>query len=132
MEHTPNKFTESFEMYLKTILILSTESDCVRQIDLARALKVSRPSVHQAIRKLEADGYVSSSEDGNLSLQPAGLEVAENIYERHRHFTGFLVHLGVNRITAEIDACRMEHYVSEETFQAIKSFCQDGNCDEEI
>jgi Mn-dependent DtxR family transcriptional regulator len=128
MEQAANKFTESFEMYLETILILSRESDCVRQIDLARSLGVSRPSVHQAIRKLESDGYVLAADDANISLTAKGMALAENVYDRHRTFTNFLVHIGVDQKIAEVDACRIEHYVSEETFQAIKNFCAEEDC----
>ena len=123
------QYSESIEMYLETILILSKDGKDVRQADVAKALGFSRPTVHIAIKKMAADGLIKI-EDGLILLQPEARRLAESIYERHQTFTQFLVHLGVERKTAEMDACRIEHYVSEQTFQKIKQFCESGKCKE--
>lgn len=122
------QLSESIEMYLETILILSKDGKDVRQADIARALDFSRPTVHIAIRKMIADGLIAVRDDGLIVLLPDARKLAENIYERHKTFTRFLIHLGVDPDTAEMDACRIEHYVSEQTFQKIKEFCESGRC----
>lgn len=122
------QLSESIEMYLETILILSKEGKDVRQADIARALDFSRPTVHIAIKKMAADGLINM-EEGLIFLQPEARKLAENIYERHKTFTRFLIHLGVDPDVAEMDACRIEHYVSEQTFQKIKEFCESGRCE---
>ena len=122
------QLSESIEMYLETILILSKDGKDVRQADIARALDFSRPTVHIAIRKMIADGLIAVRDDGLIVLLPDARKLAENIYERHKTFTRFLIHLGVEPDTAEMDACRIEHYVSEQTFQKIKEFCESGRC----
>ena len=111
---------ESGEMYLETIHILSKKSDCVRSIDVGEYMGFSKPSVSRAVGLLKKGGYVVSDADGYLSLTEAGKEVAEKMYERHTLLTDFLVSIGVSREVAAEDACKMEHYMSDETFEAMK------------
>ena len=111
---------ESGEMYLETILILSKQKSSVRAIDVGEYMGFSKPSVSRAMGLLKNGGYVVTDENGFLSLTDAGREVAERIYERHTLLTELLVRLGVDRKTAVEDACKMEHYISNISFNAIK------------
>lgn len=111
---------ESGEMYLETILILSRQKSCVRSIDVGEYMGFSKPSVSRAISLLKGAGYVNMDADGSLTLTDAGRETASKIYERHTVLTGFLVGMGVSEETASADACKMEHDISDETFEAIK------------
>ena len=111
---------ESGEMYLETILILSKQKSSVRAIDVGEYMGFSKPSVSRAMGLLKNGGYVVTDENGFLSLTDAGREVAERIYERHTLLTEILVRLGVDRKTAVEDACKMEHYISNVSFNAIK------------
>ena len=111
---------ESGEMYLETILTLIRDNGNVRSIDIADAMNFSKPSVSRAVNKLKADGYITIDKSGYIALAPSGQEIAEKIYERHIVLTEFLTSLGVNKITAATDACRMEHVISDESFQALK------------
>ena len=111
---------ESGQMYLETIYVLSQSSPCVRSIDVCEHLGYSKPSVSRAMGLLKSGGYVSVDENGYISLLPAGQEVAEKIYERHTLLTSFLVRLGVSEEVASEDACRLEHVLSDESFEAIK------------
>ena len=112
---------ESGEMYLETIYILSQRSDCVRSIDVSEYMQYSKPSVSRAIGLLKSGGYVNMDATGLLTLTEAGYEVASKIYERHTVLTGYLMSLGVSEETATEDACRIEHDISNETFNAIKN-----------
>ena len=111
---------ESGEMYLETIYILSQKSTSVRSIDVGDYMGFSKPSVSRAVGILKKGGYVVMDKDGYLSLTDSGLEVAKKIYERHTTLTDFLVRLGVDKNTAVEDACKMEHDISDETFEALK------------
>lgn len=111
---------ESGEMYLETILILSQKEKYVRSLDVAEYMGYSKPSVSRAVGLLKNGGYVVSDSDGYLSLTELGLEVASKIYERHTLLTQFLIHIGVDEATAAEDACKMEHDISDKTFEAIK------------
>lgn len=111
---------ESGEMYLETIYILSQKSSSVRSIDVGDYIGFSKPSVSRAVGILKKGGYVVMDKDGYLSLTDSGLEVAKKIYERHTTLTDFLVRLGVDKNTAVEDACKMEHDISDETFEALK------------
>lgn len=111
---------ESGQMYLESILVLSKEGKAVRSIDVSEYMGFSKPSVSRAIGLLKSGGYVTMEEDGHLKLTDVGRSVAENIYEKHTVLTRFLVGLGVSEETAAEDACRMEHIISDEAFQAIK------------
>ena len=111
---------ESGEMYLETIYILSQKGSPVRSIDVGEYMGYTKPSVSRAVGILKKDGYVVMDGDGSLSLTDVGLEVAQKIYERHTMLTDFLIRLGVSEETAVEDACKMEHYISNETFEAMK------------
>lgn len=113
------KITESAEMYLETIHVLSKQGD-VRAIDIGRAMGFSRPTVSVAIHNLEKDGYIKISPEGNITLKSSGLKIAETIYERHTVLTEILIQLGVSEKTASEDACKIEHDISQETFDCIK------------
>ena len=112
---------ESAEMYLETIYTLSLNSTSVRSIDVAEALNYSRPSVSRAVGLLKKDGYLEMDEDGFLTLTEEGRALAEQIYERHTVLTAALEALGVDRETAAEDACKIEHDISDRTFDAIKA-----------
>lgn len=112
---------ESGEMYLETILILSNEKGTVRSIDIAEYMGFSKPSVSRAVGLLRNGGYISIDADGFITLTDAGAEVANKIYERHTMLTDLLVRLGVDSETAVNDACKMEHVISDKTFEAIKN-----------
>ena len=111
---------ESGEMYLETILILSKQRSYVRAIDVGEYMGYSKPSVSCAVGLLKEGGYVAANADGFLSLTDAGREVAEKIYERHTMLTELLIQLGVDEKVAAEDACKMEHVISDESFEAIK------------
>ena len=114
------KIQESGEMYLETILILSKKKSDVRSIDVVEYMGFSKPSVSRAMAKLREDRYIVMDEDGFIALTEKGRELAGKIYERHTALTGFLVSIGVNEETAAADACKMEHDISDETFDAMK------------
>jgi DtxR family Mn-dependent transcriptional regulator len=111
---------ESGEMYLETILILSQKSRTVRSLDVAEYMGYSKPSVSRAIGLLKSGGYVVMDGDGYLFLTDEGQKTAAKIYERHTMLTRFLVRLGVDEKTAAEDACKMEHDISDQAFEAIK------------
>ena len=114
---------ESGENYLETILMLKEKQGTVRSIDIARSLNFSKPSVSRAVGILREDGYITMEPGGELELTEKGMQKAGAIYERHKLLTAFLRQVsGVPAETAEEDACRMEHIISEETFQGIKRF----------
>ena len=112
---------ESGEMYLETIYILSQELDNVRSLDVARYMKFSKPSVSRAMGLLRNSRYIAVDEKGYISLTNSGLEIAEKIYERHVVLTKLLTDIGVDPNTAAEDACRIEHVISDESFEAIKA-----------
>lgn len=111
---------ESGEMYLETILVLSKKKSGVRSIDVCEYMGFSKPSVSRAMSILKQGGYVQADGDGYLTLTEAGREVAEKIYERHTILTKFLTAIGVDEETASEDACRIEHHISDKSFDAIK------------
>ncbi len=111
---------ESAEMYLETIYILSKESDSVRKIDISRRMGYAKPSVTRGISLLEKRGLVKVDSNGELILTDSGRREAKLIYERHTVLTKMFIKLGVDEKTAGEDACRIEHYISEKTFKAIK------------
>ena len=114
------KIQESAENYLETILILSQKKPHVRSIDIATELNFSKPSVSVAMKNLRSKDLIIMDEEGHIPLTPSGLAIAAKIYERHTLLSKLLVMLGVNEKTAIEDACRMEHVISEESFEAIK------------
>ena len=115
---------ESGEMYLETVYLLSKKKANVRSIDVCDEMGVSKPSVSRAVSLLKAGGYLLMDKDGYLSLTDVGLEVASKTYERHELLTTFLVSLGVSRECAESDACKIEHHISDESFDAIKRYIE--------
>ncbi len=112
---------ESAEDYLETILILKERTGQVRSIDIATKMNYTKPSISVAMKKLRENGYIEMDKDGFITLTPSGLAIASNIYERHKLLTDFFVALGVNEKTAAEDACKIEHDLSEETFEKIKA-----------
>ena len=114
------KLYASGEDYLETILILHREMGMVRSVDVARHMDVSKPSVCHAVAVLQEGGFLIMDEDHFLHLTEQGRKIAEKIYERHRFFTDRLIEAGVDPKTAETDACRIEHVISDETFRRLK------------
>ena len=112
---------ESGEMYLETIHILSLKSNNVRAIDIGEYMGFSKPSVSRAMGLLIKDGYITRDEDGSIKLTKSVEKIAKRIYERHTVLTKLLVSIGVDEKTAAEDACRVEHYISDKTFNAIKA-----------
>ena len=110
---------ESGEMYLETILILSRRGGCVRSVDISEYMGYSKPSVSRAVGLLKAGNYILIDDDGHITLTEAGLKTAEKIMRRHELLTELLVSLGVDRTVAAADACKMEHVISDETYEAI-------------
>lgn len=117
---------ESAENYLETILMIQNEKGVVRSIDVARHLEFSKPSVSRAMTLLKTNGYIVMESDGHIHLTEQGKEIAERILERHLLLTKWLVHLGVDEKTASEDACRIEHDISEVSFQKIKEHIESG------
>ena len=110
---------ESGEMYLETILILTRRQPHVRAIDVCEHMGFSKPSVSRAMGLLKNGGYVTVDTDGYIALTEPGLDIAEKIYRRHHLLTDFLVYLGVPESIASADACKIEHCISDESFEAI-------------
>lgn len=111
---------ESGEMYLESIYVLTRNNKNVRSIDVVEYMGFSKPSVSRAIGLLKNGGYVTVDKDGFLSLTEIGLEVSEKIYERHDIISKFLISIGVSEEAASNDACKIEHVISDESFEAIK------------
>lgn len=115
------RLLESAEMYLETIYLLS-KTKTPRSIDVAEHMGYSKPSVSRAVSNLKKNGYIEVSESGGLILTESGKQAAKKVYERHLVLTKCLVKLGVSEETAAEDACRLEHIISDETFEAIVKF----------
>ena len=115
---------ESGEMYLETIYVLNKANSQVRSVDIAEHMGYSKPSVSRAVHLLEEKGYIAIDGDGFISLTEEGTVLAEKIFERHTVISGMLMRLGVDPKTAAEDACRMEHAISDVTFEAIKRHVQ--------
>lgn len=113
---------ESGEMYLETIYLLTEENQNVRSIDVCEHMGFSKPSVSRAVGLLKAGGYISVDKDGYITLTEIGREVATKMYERHKLLSDFLVSLGVDKQTATTDACKIEHHISDESFNALKRY----------
>ena len=111
---------ESGEMYLEAILVLSQKNGFVRSIDVSEYLGYSKPSVSRAVGILKNGNYIVVDKDGSLSLTESGKEIAEKIFERHTVLSKMLLRLGVDEATAAEDACRIEHVISDTSFEAIK------------
>ncbi|HIY00099.1 MAG TPA: metal-dependent transcriptional regulator [Candidatus Dorea intestinigallinarum] len=112
--------SESSENYLETILILSKKRPVVRSVDVANELDFKKSSVSVAMKKLRESGHIQVSPEGYITLTPSGRKIAECIYERHQLISSWLIRLGVDPDVAVTDACRMEHVISSESFEAIK------------
>lgn len=120
---------ESGEMYLETIYVLSQSSKEVRSIDIGKYMGFSKPSVSRAIGLLKKNDLVTINEQGHISLTDAGKKIAKTIYERHTVLTEMLTSLGVDEKTAAEDACRIEHYISDKSFKAIKKHMKEYKSD---
>lgn len=112
---------ESGEMYLETILLLKEQYGYVRSIDIANKMNVSKPSVSRAVGLLKENGYITFDPNGMILLTESGQNVADKIYERHRVLKQFFISLGVSEETADHDACKIEHIISDETFDILKN-----------
>lgn len=115
------KIRKSSEDYLEAMLVLQERHGYIRSVDIAAELNVTKPSVSYATKRLRESGYITMDKEGLITLTEKGLEIAESMYERHRLLTQFFVRLGINEDVAREDACKIEHDLSEETFQAIKN-----------
>ena len=115
---------ESGEMYLESIYVLSQRSSQVRSVDVGEYLGYSKPSVSRAVGLLKSGGYLLMDQDGFLTLTESGLQIAKKIYERHTIVSQLLIRLGVSPETAAADACKIEHAISDESFQAIKAYAE--------
>ena len=115
---------ESAEMSLETILILEKTKGSVRAIDIARHMQFSRPTISQQIKRLSGDGYLELDEKKNISLTPKGRLIAEETYRRHNSLAEIFIWMGVSEETAFKDACRIEHYISAETFNCLRQHYQ--------
>ena len=122
---------ESAENYLESILKLQEEHGMVRSIDIVRELGLSKPSVSVAMRNLRENGYIQMDDDGYITLLPPGEEIARRIYERHKLLTQIFIQLGVSPETAAADACKIEHDLSDETFEKIKAHVAVGTSNTE-
>ena len=111
---------QSGEDYLEAILVLREKNGVVHSIDVAQHMGYSKPSVSRAVSLLKGEGYLTMEKDGRLELTEAGVEVAQEIYERHSFLKQWLIRLGVSSDTAEEDACKIEHNISDETFRCLK------------
>ena len=111
---------ESGEMYLETIYILTKKNHDVRSLDVAEYMNFSKPSVSRAVGLLKQGEYIAVDQEGYLHLTAMGEEIAAKMYERHMLLTEFLIRLGVDRETASADACKIEHDISDKSFEAIK------------
>lgn len=112
---------ESAEDYLERILILKKENGKVISIDIANSMNYSKPSISRAMKNLRENNYITISANGEIELTQKGLDIATNIYERHTLLTQYFMTLGVSEEIAKADACKIEHDLSKETFEAIKN-----------
>lgn len=116
------KIKESAENYLETILMIKNKKGNVRSIDIANELNFTKPSVSVAMKHFREEGYIIMKEDGSISLTDKGLKIAESVYERHRVIAKALMILGVDEDIAHEDSCKIEHDISDITFEKIKVF----------
>ena len=111
---------ESGEMYLETILLLSETGNQVRAIEISKQMGFSKPSVSRAVGLLKSDGFILVDKDGNITMTDEGRRIAEKIYDRHKTITQHLMSIGVDEKTAAEDACKIEHVISDKSFEAFK------------
>ena len=116
------RIQESGEMYLESIYVLLKKNGNVRSIDIAEYMGYSKPSISRAMGLLKDGDFIRIAKDGSITLTRAGIAVAEKIYERHTLLSNLLIRLGVSPETASEDACKLEHAISDESFEAIKNF----------
>jgi Mn-dependent DtxR family transcriptional regulator len=114
------RLQESGEMYLESIFVLSKKLGAVRSIDISEYMGYSKPSVSRAVSLLKNGGYIVMNEENLITLTESGLEIAQKIYDRHTLLTDLLTRLGVSKETAAEDACKMEHAISDESYEAIR------------
>jgi len=114
------KIRKAAEDYLEAMLMLKEEKGYIRSVDIAERLNVTKPSVSYATKHLRENGYIAMDRDGLISLLPPGMEIAENIYTRHKVLSQLLINLGVTPEVAREDACKIEHDLTEESFAAIR------------
>ena len=119
------RLQESGEMYLETIYLLTKNNANVRSIDICEHIGYSKPSVSRAVGLLKNGGFIEVDSSGYITLTGEGLELAQSIYERHTIISTFLQSIGVEKAVADEDACRIEHIISKETFEAIKNINKD-------
>lgn len=113
------RILESSEDYLEAMLMMQEKHGFIRSIDIAAELGVTKPSVSYATKRLRENGYITMDKDGLITLTPAGMEIASRVYDRHKTLTQFFMHLGVDEKTAREDACKVEHDLSQVTYEAI-------------
>lgn len=118
------EINKSSEDYLEAMLIMQEEHGYIRSIDVAGHLGVTKPSVSYATKRLRENGYITMNPDGLITLTDSGMKIASTIYERHQVLTSFLISIGVDPETARDDACKMEHDMSPQSFEAFKRFLQ--------
>lgn len=116
------KIMESAENYLETILILSNKGDKVRSIDIVTETGYTKPSISRAVKSLKESGYILVDKHGYIELEPSGRDIAKKIYERHTLLSEYLIKIGVCEETAIADACKIEHVISDESFEKLKEF----------
>lgn len=121
------RLQESGEMYLETIHILTKTMTCVRSVNIGEYMGYSKPSVSRAVGLLKSGGYINVDKDGFITLTESGKAIAEKMYERHMVLTTILTSLGVSEETAAEDACRIEHVISDESFEAMKKYLSEKN-----
>jgi Mn-dependent DtxR family transcriptional regulator len=116
----PMLMQEAAQMYLETIYVLNMKHGFVRSVDIANEMGYSKPTISEWMGKLQDNGYIIKRPDGGIELTEAGLETAKSVYEKHELLTNLFESIGVSPETASDDACRVEHYISDETFEALK------------
>ncbi|MGI6348942.1 MAG: metal-dependent transcriptional regulator [Eubacteriaceae bacterium] len=116
------RILKSSEDYLEAMLVLKKRHGYVRSVDIAAELGVTKPSVSYATKRLRENGYITMDNDGLITLTSAGMNIAKRIYDRHNVLTDFFIALGVDDKTADEDACKVEHEISEATFAAIQNY----------
>lgn len=121
------KLYESGEDYLEMIYMLHLKQNFVRAVDIAHNLEVSKPSVSRAMGILRDGGFIHVGDDGNITLTETGAEVAQSIYERHRVLTQWLIDIGVSPEIAAVDACKLEHNISAESFRCLKAHIRESH-----
>ena len=119
------KIQKASEDYLEAMLMMKEKHGFIRSIDVAEQLGVTKPSVSYATRRLRENGYISMDPDGRIHLSEEGMKIAEEMYQRHKVLTDFLLRLGVSEEVARADACRLEHDISPESFAAVQRFLEE-------